>query len=423
MSNIVTAPPRSVTGPGSAASAQTIAALADQCVKCGLCLPYCPTYRVAGLESESPRGRIALLQGVTSGRLEVSGVTRMHLDNCVGCRACESVCPAQVSYGQLIDAGRNLLPAGGPPMLGWISRHARTTRLMLHALGLIRRLGLHRLGPRSDSAAPTWLWRSLRRLPLPSASKALRSIYQPAGVARGDVYLFRGCVSHSMDRSTLVAAASVLAHLGYRVRVPDDQTCCGALDQHHGREGHASALADRNTRAFGRGEQPILTTASGCAATLLDYGRLTVAEEGSVADRTRDICTFVLGHLDELADQFRPQPVRVALHLPCTARNVTGSAAASRALLERLPGLELDLLETAFGCCGAAGHHFLSRPDQADALLAPLIEEIRQVEPDVVATTNIGCALHLGGGMSDGGKATPVVHPIVLVASGLGLAD
>jgi glycolate oxidase iron-sulfur subunit len=414
------------SGPGRPdrrpAPRHSIAALADQCVKCGLCLPHCPTYRLAGLESESPRGRIAILQGLDARRFEASSTTRRHLDNCVGCRTCESVCPAQVRYGELFDAGRRLLPAGSPPLLGWISRHAHATRFLLRCLRVARRLGLHRLGPRDTSARPAWLWRGLRRLPLPAPSRRLKERYEPEGRARGDVYLFRGCVTQSMDTRSLVATARVLANLGYRVRVPATQGCCGALDQHDGRRAQATRLADRNAAAFGAGDAPILTTASGCAATLLDYGGLTSDGDAGVAARTQDICVFLLRHLDEFRERLRPQTARVALHLPCTARNVTASAEASRALLEKLPGIEVRVLDTALGCCGAAGHHFLSRPDQADALLAPVLDDIGRLEPDFVATTNIGCALHLGGGMAGRAGSAPVIHPIVLIARGLGLA-
>ncbi|MGB5621078.1 MAG: (Fe-S)-binding protein, partial [Gammaproteobacteria bacterium] len=199
--------------------------------------------------------------------------------------------------------------------------------------------------------------------------------------------------------------------------------CCGALDQHAGRAESAQQLARQNCRAFGTDDTAVLSTATSCTATLLDYGRLAEQDGAALRTRVRDITDFLLEAWDP--ETHAPTAIRasVAVHLPCTARHVTGSAEATETLLARVPGLDLHRLDPGYGCCGAAGHHFLSRGSQADALLRPLLRQIDGLKPDFVVTTNIGCALHLAGGLAGGDKPPRVVHAAELVALALGVTD
>jgi len=400
-------------------------ALADRCVKCGLCLPHCPTYRLTGLEGESPRGRIALMQGLVSGRLKAEGALLEHLENCVGCRACEAVCPASVPYGRLLDAGRSLVPDRSPRMLDGLARHPRLTAWSLAGLTTLRRTGL--FARESGGTDAGWLGRSLRRMPHPRPGRRLQESYEPEGQPLGRVKLFTGCVSRVMDRNSQIVIAELLARLGYRVQIPRDQGCCGALDQHAGRNGKAVGLAARNCRAFGADDTPVLSMATGCTATLLDYGHLDPGPGDALRARVEDITSFLLRAWDPVQQRATALPARVALHLPCTARHVTGSSDATVELLARIPELEVHTLDPGYGCCGAAGHHFLSRGRQADALLEPLLEQIGEFKPDFVVTTNIGCALHLAGGLGSGLGVGPdgkpdrpgVLHAAELVARAL----
>jgi len=395
--------------------------LADRCVKCGLCLPHCPTYRLSGLEGESPRGRIALMQGLVGGRLKAEGALLEHLDNCVGCRACEAVCPASVPYGELLDAARGLIPDRSPRMLGILARHPRTVGWAMKGLAGLRRVGLFSPTAKDDQGG--WLRRSLRRMPVPRPAAPLRASFSSEQATRGRVSLFTGCASRAMDRATEITIASLLARLGYVVDVPHDQVCCGALDQHAGRAESAQKLARQNCRAFGANDTAVLSTATGCTATLLDYGRLAAQDGATLQARVRDITDFLLEAWDPDAQAASALHASVALHLPCTARHVTGSAEATETLLARIPGLDLHRLDPGYGCCGAAGHHFLSRGSQADALLEPLLRQIDGLKPDFVVTTNIGCALHLGGGLAGTGDSPPVLHAAELVARALGVTD
>lgn len=409
-------------------------ALADRCVKCGLCLPHCPTYRLSGLESESPRGRIALMQGLALGRLKAEGSILDHLENCVGCRACEAVCPANVPYGEILDAGRSLVPDRSPRLLNWLTSHPNLTRWSMAGLGGLRRTGLFGRDRHKrridDNTKPGggWIARSLRRLPIPAT--APRSSHGPAIVAdadgkdvRGRVQLFTGCVSRTMDRRAQAVIVKLLIRLGYCVDIPARQVCCGALDQHAGRAQQTRQLAQKNSAAFGPDDTPVLSTATGCTATLLDYGRLDPGAKAGIETRVQDVSSFLCRAWDPERQPPNALQVRVAVHLPCSARNVTGSADSTVQLLARIPGIEIHKLDPAYGCCGAAGHHFLTRAGQADALLSPLLQQIEAIRPDIVVTSNIGCALHIAGGIADGAtgelsgkQETPeVLHPAELV--------
>lgn len=391
---------------------------ADQCVKCGMCLPHCPTYGVTRNEAESPRGRIMLMQGLATGALTADAALEAHLDGCLTCRACEVVCPAQVPYGLLIDAAREQLAHARPQrtrlasaMAAVLTRRALLSLVAL-PLWLYQRLGLQ------------WLVRALRLLGrgrlarLESLMPVVHLPRLPAASARADgeeVMLFANCTSPLNEPGALRAAVTLLEALGCRVTVPPAQTCCGALHQHAGLASPARRCASRNLKAFA-GAAPIVGIASGCTAQLLDYGLLA---EGAAAagfvQRVHDVGAFVLAHpnLDRL--RFEPLPARALLHTPCTLRNVVKAPDAVRKLLARIPGLEVEAMDSA--CCGAAGSYFLTQPDMADALLEPKLQRARASRPDVVLSSNVGCAMHLAAGLRRDGITARVVHPLELLAA------
>lgn len=401
-----------------AEKAATLQQRVDQCVKCGLCLPVCPTYRLERHEADSPRGRIALVQGLAAGTLTASPVLERHLDGCLSCRACELVCPAEVSYSAIADAGRELLGRERPQRL----RLARALQPWLASIagrGLLRvairigqRLGLLQLADRLPAR-----WRRLARMALYPVG---RSNGQPGAAMAEEAQtlrLFRGCVTDIFERDALSATVRLLERAGYRVEAPRGQTCCGALSQHAGDLEAARGCAERNLRAM-PGSEPVVATASGCAAALRDYPDLMGASASAWSAAVTDPATLLAQRLQRLS--FGRLRARVAVHTPCTQRNVLRSAAATATLLRQIPDLEIVELDPQQQCCGAAGIYFLTQPDTADRLLDEKLSRIAQLSPDLVLSSNIGCSLHLAAGMRGRGLQIPLRHPLTLLAAQLG---
>ncbi|HZH44686.1 MAG TPA: (Fe-S)-binding protein [Lysobacter sp.] len=372
--------PAPVPSPASA-----IAALADRCVQCGLCLPACPTYAQERIEAESPRGRIALMR---AWALEVAIPTPAgdrHLDQCLGCRRCEVVCPAGVRYAELLVAARGTQRSRRRPgrrqrAIEVLTRHPRLLRALLQAY--------RRLHPLLPAAAR----------PLPAPPRALR---RPPLAAAEAVAVFVGCVASEYEAGTRGALARLCAAAGARCVEPAGQTCCGALHAHAGDLGTAAALAARNRRAFA-GYATVLTLASGCHDAV-------AAACGASA---RDALTFLAERAGRLS--FRSAPMRVALHLPCTQQHLPGAVQALRMLLARVPALEVVELDGGYGCCGAAGSQMLTDPARAAAFRAPLLAAIAGTGAQRVLSANLGCRLHLAGE-----AALPVQHPLDFLAEHL----
>jgi glycolate oxidase iron-sulfur subunit len=413
--------------PRPAAAHASLLDAADLCVKCGLCLPHCPTYGETRHEADSPRGRIALLQGLASDAITQTTTLEAHLDGCLSCRACERVCPAKVPYGQIIDAGRALLGENRPGRLrttriaGALLSSRVTLSVLSGLLWLYRRSGLQALLRRLHVFGRGRLARLESLIPsLTPASvfgptRALRSAAPPA--PRETVQLFTGCVGSLLDESTLGAAETLFARIGVGVTRPRGQTCCGAIYEHGGLPLAAQRNAVRNLDAFAGGGA-VVHAASGCGATLVDYAQLA-PQDPRAADfvaRLEDLAGALLRRWP--ADlRFRPLRARVAIHQPCTQRNVLGGGGRVVELLRKIPELEIVELDPAQHCCGAAGMYFVTQPQMADRLLAHKLASADLLQPDFIVSTNIGCSLHLAGGLRRRGTAAPrVLHPAVLLA-------
>ena len=378
---------------------------ADRCVKCGLCLPVCPTYRLARLEAESPRGRIALIQGLLQGGLARAPTLERHLDSCLGCRACEAACPSGVRYGSLIDGARTRLrlprAVGRRALLALVSR----PRWFATASMLARGLGLRRLAGRLPVRLGRWLgFVPPAPAPTPSGLAA-----RPAGRERGRVGLFLGCVAREADAAVHRSAARLLAGLGYAVVCPEAQACCGAMHLHAGLPERAERLAAANRQAFsGLGLDAVVVSATGCAAVMR-------VQAGGRAPPVVDLLSF-LARADWSGLTARPGPTRVAVHLPCSARDAGLTVEDLAGLLGRIPGVEPVLLDPVLGCCGAAGTYLLHHPETADALREGVLEAIAASGAQVVVTANTGCAMHLRAGLAGRGLAVRVAHPVELLA-------
>jgi glycolate oxidase iron-sulfur subunit len=376
------------------------------CVACGLCLPYCPTYRVTGEEGLSPRGRIAAMRAVDEGAPADDTFARLML-TCVQCRACESACPSAVKFGRLMEGARVLL---APRTVPWWQRTAYRTLGSRRALGVLTAAGgvaqRLRLIPR-----PLAQRLSLPRLPLHQS---------PLRATGADVWLFTGCVMDAWQRDIHRAAIAVLGACGAGVALPGaGASCCGALHVHAGLRDDAIRLAHRVMAAF-PGSAPILVDSAGCGAALKDYGHLVgTAEAQAFATRVLDIHEWLAAHADRLPDP-RPagpgagRPPRIAVQDPCHLRHVQRREASVRVVLERYG--ELVELDDEGRCCGAGGAFSVLEPELAGRIRTQKVAVIAATTPDVVASANPGCGLWLAA------AGVPVRHPVEIVAVRAGLA-
>ncbi len=389
---------------------------ADRCVKCGLCLPHCPTYGLSRDEGESPRGRIALIQGLAGGALAPGERLRAHLDSCLGCRACEAVCPSLVGYGRLIDGARALL-AEKPGMaeralLAMAEDPSRLDRPAALAR-LAQRSGLEALARGTGLLRVAGLGRLAELLPPLAPAPELIPEVPALGAERGRVGLFTGCISRIAEREAMDALLWLLPRLGYAVRMPAEQVCCGALHQHGGRPEDAAELARRNAAAFAdQGLEAIVYLSSGCGAQLSEYAETQGLELPAPAV---EACAFLeRAHWPpELAPA--PLPERTRVHEPCTLRRVLRGQAAPYRLLARIPELRTEPLAGNDTCCGAAGTHMIRQPRIAEALRQPKLEALQESGARYLATTNVGCALHLGAGLRRAGAEVEIIHPVTLL--------
>ena len=381
----------------------------DLCVKCGLCLPHCPTYQDSREEGDSPRGRITQLQALASGQLQLSPRGVSHLHSCLNCSACEPVCPAKVPYRKLIDHGRTLTPAAIPlraRMLG----HPAGRRLIDAAVWLALALRVPKL-------AQLLHYFGSRRLRQLLGSLGDATTLPPTTTATGDrgsLQVFTGCTGNNLDRAAMHHSRALFSALGYAVTAPAAQTCCGAIHGHAGHQARAQEMALANERAFGTGAELIVGIASGCEAWLRDYGQL-LGRPSAISTRLQDFSSFVEAATRDA--RFSPLHETVALHLPCTQRNVLKSGKALLQCLRRIPGLEIVIIGEQQSCCGAAGTHVLNNPERAERFAAPYIAQLGGMKPKPtrLISANIGCSMHLSSQLAEAGIPLGIEHPAQLL--------
>ncbi|MBI4538589.1 MAG: 4Fe-4S dicluster domain-containing protein [Gemmatimonadetes bacterium] len=404
------------------------------CVHCGFCLPACPTFTRLGDEADSPRGRLYLMRAVAEGRLDpAQDAFQIHIDRCLGCRACETVCPSGVEYGFLLERARREAMAARRPgpvarLMLAVFRRPRLLRLAMALSRLLRATGLPRLlaWPGRPLVGGTQLQFALAML---AASAAPRRRWEGAGSATGGarsrrgggprVALLDGCVQAGLFARVNEATARVLAVNGCEVTGAPGQVCCGALHAHAGDLEAARALARANIEAFETsGAELVAVNAAGCGAAMKEYSHL-LADDASWGERAARFSARVKDATELLAelDPVRggALPVRATCDAPCHLFHAQRIQTAPLAVLRAIPELELVALANADECCGGAGVYGLTHAELGRRILDDKVEAVRATGAAVVATGNPGCILQIGAGLLLAGLPVQVRHPVELL--------
>lgn len=373
---------------------------ADRCVACGLCLPHCPTYRKTGSEADSPRGRIQLMRAVAQEILPNNIRFNEHIDLCLSCRSCESACPNNVNYGALVDTTRALYTPKKSPLFALTKVFARNRFFangFIWLIWLIQKCRLTSLLKRINPSAKV--------LPMVEKPIVWKSFYPANTDKKGAVSLFLGCAGNALDTHTLKASIRVLSQLGYDVHIPAQQTCCGGIARQMGDAKESSKLVTQNQNCFDA-NFPILTTASGCGAGLNDY---------LPTHKIQDISAFLIA-CDWSNVDVKPLNEQIYVQDPCTLRNVQKSHQAVYSLLKKIPSATVTALAGNGQCCGGAGAYMLTQSEMANNLLNDKLNAITTSNVAILATSNIGCSLHIANGLREKNLTVSVMHPIQIIA-------
>ena len=414
----------------------------SRCIKCGFCLPVCPTYRLTAVESASPRGRLDLMYAAARGELTIAEI-RPALALCLGCLACETACPSGIRYRDMLEAERIDQAAAHPGsplkrfLLGTLLDRPSWLRVIVAALAVYQGSGLQAL-----VRATRLLWlvpplaRIERRMPPAAWPRAWRAAAVHWGLVsalpKGEAArtgppaagMLTGCVMDAAFGPTHLATAKALAVHGWRPVAPA-QGCCGALAMHAGEPDLARAMARRLIAAFDsalgtQGERPIVVNSAGCGAAMKDYASWLAgdpawaARAADFSRRVVDVCEFLerIG----LRPPRREVKLRVAYDDPCHLIHAQRIREQPRTLLKRLPGLRWVELPEADWCCGGAGSYTLAQPAMSARVLERKMEHIAALGLDAIATGNPGCLLQIAAGVGQRGLPVRVLHPIELIA-------
>jgi len=376
------------------------------CVHCGFCNATCPTYQLLGDERDGPRGRIYLIKEMLETN-SASRETQLHLDRCLTCRACETTCPSGVQYNRLLEIGRAAV-------------ESRVKRPLSERL---QREVLLRTVPEPNRFRLLLGLANLARPFLPAAQKKTIPTSEPAGepwpsiTHRRKVLLLEGCAQSVIAPRINLATAKVLDRLG--IQALPAAGCCGALSHHLSREDRTLATIRKNIDhwwpAIQDGAEALVLTASGCAPTVMDYGRLLqhdpdyASKADKLASIALDISEFLEQQNLEALGATTDEETLIAFHSPCTLQHGLKRAGSVEMLLSRL-GFRLAAVQDAHLCCGSAGSYSVLQKDLSQQLLQQKLECLEKEQPALIATANIGCMMHLQSGTD-----LPVMHWIELL--------
>ena len=370
---------------------------ADQCVMCGMCLPSCPTYQISQNEGESPRGRISLIKAFNEKKLTSSAAMQAHIQSCTGCMKCEQICPANVPYQQIIDAGRQIYKGKlslVTRFLQAMSMQLLTTKLGHHLILIMQKLS--GLLSRQMHIANVLQSNPIKKFPLNNTSGLKKTIT-----------IFPGCTGSLFDQETLSSITHLCAAIGYKTNIPNKIMCCGALAQHSGSPERA-LQESKNLQAYLEDQKiyEYISFASGCGHQL--------TQQLSNAVQHYDVVHWLnkVGDINSL--KFAPLAKRVLLHIPCTYEQIHIDSLYQTLAL--VPTIQISTFEDNLFCCGAGGAQLLMPEDSNLSLLNSKIKTIHKIQPDIVLSSNIGCSMHLQTGLKKAGLDIEVIHPVTLLA-------
>ena len=395
-----------------------------RCVHCGFCLASCPTYLLLGDERDSPRGRIYLIKSMLEGKAAPKQV-RPHLDRCLSCYSCMTICPSGVDYRHLSDYARQVIEKSSMRAPNDESRrkflrnvlpHPKRFRLALLALSAAR--PFRRLLGRSRSKLLRRILELAPKSPLKVGIYTAPQTVKTNRPRRGRVVLLGGCVQRVLRPELNDATIRFLNHLGYDVTLSEGESCCGALTLQMGKEASAKAFATQNIDAWtaerdkGGPLSAIIINTSGCGAAVKDYGHL-FAGDPAYAEKAKYVSSLAKDISEFAAQQRLEAPVgwsdiRVAYHSACSLQHGQRIIDEPRQLLRNAGFTVLEIPEGHI-CCGSAGTYNILQPELAKELQGRKLRAINSVKPDCIATGSIGCLNQLSAG------SVPVVHTVELL--------
>jgi glycolate oxidase iron-sulfur subunit len=402
------------------------ASIYNACIRCGLCLPSCPTYLETMTETSGPRGRISLIKDVAQSRLDLRSPGFLEqMSQCLDCRACEAVCPSGVRYGQLVETARAQIRQTEPqePLFRRLARallHSLFTdlRLMRAAARILRFAQQTRL---TSLARLVGLGEAAKLAPrIPSSFFPARGQRFEAPNAKGVAFLHAGCIMPVAFGSVHEATVRMLRRAGLSTIVPAGQGCCGAIATHAGEPDFARELAKQNIAAFEQsGADVYVVNAAGCGSALKHYGELFAEDQswaqraGEFAKRVRDV-SEVLDAMD-LPRAPRAIDATITYQEPCHLVHAQRVSAAPRRLLALIPGARFVEMDESAVCCGSAGIYNLTEPEMAARLQRRKVAAIVRTGATIVVTANPGCAMQVTAGLREAGYPASVKHLVELL--------
>jgi glycolate oxidase iron-sulfur subunit len=394
------------------------------CMRCGMCLPHCPTYKETFLETASPRGRVALVRKFQEGELEISDRFLEYLSLCLDCQACASACPCGVNAGELVAEFKCEEKEGKglsfmeDIILRKLLPHPDRLETAMKPLQLYQNSGLQKVVRKLGllkmfSPAMERMEGLLPQLPARPLREALHEVTPAEGEERGTAGFFLGCVMSLVFSEASMATVQLLSALGYRVVTPKAQKCCGAPNMLAAdREGLVQA-ARFNIGLFGALEPDfIVTDCGGCGSELKKYGHHLPGDgaAASFSSKVRDISQVLYENAELLRGRLKPLPFRVTYHDPCHIAHCQGIRQEPRRLLRMIPDLDYRELNEADACCGSAGTYNIEKPEMSDRVLQRKVENIRNSGAELLVTSNPGCLLQLKKALAAEGNPIRVIH-------------